>query len=68
MFAIMAVTRNGPMRSTPYSPASSTSRIIVLMPPIPDPTIAPLRPARSSSTIGFGRPASRIASAVAAHP
>ncbi len=66
MSGIMAVTRNGPMRSMPYSTASVTSRIMVLMPPMPEPMMQPVRQASASSSIGFGRPASRIASATAA--
>jgi hypothetical protein len=42
------------------------SRIIVLMPPIPEPMIAPVRQASASSSIGMGRPASRSASELAA--
>jgi hypothetical protein len=67
MSGISAVTRNGPIRSIPSSVASTTSRIIVLIPPIPEPMIAPVRQASASSSIGFGSPASRRASAVAAH-
>ena len=61
-----AVTRKGPMRSMPCSVASTTSRIMVLMPPTPEPMITPVRHAAASSVIGFSRPASRIASATAA--
>ena len=66
MSGISAVTRNGPTRSMPCSLASMMSRIIVLMPPMPEPMIAPVRQASASSVIGFGRPASAIASTVAA--
>src|SRR5688572_14529966 len=66
MSGISAVTRNGPMRSTPNWVASTTSRIMVLMPPMPEPMMAPVRHASASSSMGFGRPASAIASATAA--
>ena len=55
------------MRSMPYSVASTMSRIIVLMPPMPEPMMQPVRQASASSVIGFSRPASRMASATAAH-
>ena len=67
MSGISAVTRKGPIRSTPCSAASATSRIMVLMPPIPEPMMQPVLQASASSLIGFSRPASRIASATAAH-
>ena len=50
----------------PRSWASITSRIMVLMPPIPEPTITPVRSASASSVIGLSSPASRSASAAAA--
>jgi hypothetical protein len=66
MSGMRAVTRNGPTRSIPSVVASWTSRIIVFTPPMPEPMIAPVRQARASSSIGFARPASAIASTVAA--
>src|SRR5919108_517447 len=66
MSGMKAVTRNGPMRSTPCSVASTTSRIIVFTPPMPVPMMTPVRHASCSSVIGLSIPASRSASTVAA--
>ena len=62
-FAIPIGMKNGEIRSGPRCPITSTLSNRVATPPSPDPTITPVRAARSSSSRS-GRPAAPNASRV----